>query len=335
MSIKAYAALKPGQPLEPFEYEPVELGSQDVEIRITHSGLCHSDLHIVNGDLGTQIFPVVPGHEIVGKISAIGSEVKHLNIGNRVSVGWERGSCLHCEMCMTGQENLCPENQATCVGNYGGFAEAIRLDGRFVYKVPEGLPSETAAPIMCGGITVYSPIRRFANPTSRVGVIGIGGLGHFALMFANKFGCEVTAFSTTPEKEEEAKHLGAHHFVNSKDNSQMKKAQNSLDLIVSTVNIPLNWGEYLNILKPNGSLCMVGLISKPLEIPMFPLILGQRSVRGSVIGGRPMMREMLEFATRHNIRAMTEILPMSQVNDAMEKLRSNKARYRIVLTTEN
>ena len=332
MSIKAYAALKPKQHLEPFEYEPAELGSQDVEIRITHSGLCHSDLHIVNGDLGTQIFPVVPGHEIVGNISAIGSEVKHLNIGDRVSVGWERGSCLHCEMCMTGQENLCAENKATCVGNYGGFAEAVRLDGRFVYKVPDGLPSETAAPIMCGGITVYSPIRRFANSTSRVGVIGIGGLGHFALMFANKFGCEVTAFSTTPEKEEEAKQLGAHHFVNSKDSSQMKKAQGSLDLIVSTVNVPLNWGEYLDILKPNGSLCLVGLVSKPLEIPVFPLILGQRAVRGSVIGGRPMMREMLDFADRHNIRAMTEVMPMTQVNDAMEKLRNNKARYRIVLT---
>ncbi|MCE1248916.1 MAG: NAD(P)-dependent alcohol dehydrogenase [Firmicutes bacterium] len=331
MKIKAYAALKPNQPLEPFEYEPKELGPLDVEIRITHCGVCHTDLHIIEGTFGPDVFPVVPGHEIAGFITETGKDVKRLKAGDRVGVGWQRGSCMECEWCVSGQENLCASNQATCVGHFGGFADAIRIDSRFVFPIPGKLASPNAASLLCGGATVFSPLQQLARPTMRAGVIGIGGLGHFALQFARAFGCEVTAFSTTPGKEQEAKNLGAHNFVVTKDEEQMKKAAGSLDLIISTVNVNLNWGEYLNVLRPNGSLVLVGLVQDNLSIPTFPLILGQKSVKGSVIGSIHTINEMLDFAARHDIKAMIETMPMDKVNEAIEKTKSNKARYRMVL----
>ena len=193
MGFRAYAAHEQKGPLAPFVYEPGELGPNDVEIRVSHCGICHSDVHLVDGDWGASSYPMVPGHEIVGTVAAAGPAVRQLAVGQRVGVGWQCGACLECEWCVSGQENLCAQEEATCVERPGGFAERIRVDGRFAFPIPDALRSEHAAPLLCGGVTVYAPLARFARPSLRVGVIGIGGLGHLALQFARAMGCEVTA----------------------------------------------------------------------------------------------------------------------------------------------
>lgn len=332
MSIRAYGAPGAKIPLEPFVYEPEALGPNDVEINISHCGVCHSDIHILDGDWGAP-FPAVAGHEIIGTVSALGEQVTHLKMGQRVGVGWQAGSCLECEWCMRGEENLCPNSRATCRGRYGGFAEAIRVDGRFAHPIPDELETTQAAPLLCAGITVYSPLRHFGvHSTSRVGVIGIGGLGHLGVQFAAAFGCEVTAFSTSPNKEAEARMLGAAHFVASSDVNALKHARNSLDFILCTVNVQLDWNAYLRILRPNGVLCLVGAIPGEISLPVSPIIGGQRSVRGGSIGSRSAMREMLDFAVRHHITAQVETMPMTEINAALERVRGNHARYRVVLT---
>ncbi|MBI4677713.1 MAG: NAD(P)-dependent alcohol dehydrogenase [Elusimicrobia bacterium] len=331
MSVKGYAAFGPGEALKPFSYEPDALGPHDVEIEVTHCGICHSDVHLIDNDWGITKYPTIPGHEVVGEVAGLGCEVKGLAKGDRVGVGWQAGSCLHCEWCVSGQENRCGEQSAVCVGRYGGFAEALRVDGRFAFPIPKAISSEHASPLLCGGITVYTPLRAHAHPWSRVGVVGIGGLGHFAVQFAKAFGCEVTAFSTTAEKEKEAVELGAHHFALCSDAKQMKKAAESLDLIVSTVHVDMDWESWMRVLRPNGVLALVGVSDGPLNIAPDTLLLGKKAVVGSTIGTRSAMREMLEFAGRHGIRAWAEVVPMSQVNDAVDRVRKGKARYRMVL----
>jgi alcohol/geraniol dehydrogenase (NADP+) len=332
MTIHAQAAMASKQSLKPFQYEPTALGPHDIEVAITHCGICHSDIHLIDNDWGVSSYPLVPGHEIIGTIVNAGGDVKHLKQGQRVGVGWQRGSCLVCEQCVKGDENLCPENRATCVGNHGGFAECIRTDGRFAFAIPDSLSSENAAPLLCGGATVYSPLKHYGVvPSMRVGVVGIGGLGHLALQFANAFGCEVTAFSSTPEKEKEARDFGAHRFVASASASDLKKATGSLDFILSTAFANLDWGAYLQLLRPNGKLCFVGVPSAPIHFHIGALLGGQKSVCASVIGSRNTIREMLDFAARHDIEAMTEVMPLADVNKAIEKVRANKARYRMVL----
>lgn len=332
MMIHALAAYQPKEALRPFEYEPTSLGLHDIEIKITHCGICHSDIHLIDNDWNISKYPLVPGHEIAGEIIAVGSEVKHIKIGQRVGVGWQSGSCHTCEWCRTGFENLCGSQQATCVGKYGGFAERIITDSRFAFPLPDNLESENAAPLMCGGITVYSPLRHYGvRHFHKVGVMGIGGLGHLAIQFARAMGCEVTAFSTTPGKEAEARAFGASRFILSGDKAMMKKAAGSLDFILSTVAVPMPWASFVNLLRPNGRLCFVGATPSSLDVPVNMLMMGQKSVSGSVIGGRGMIAEMLEFAARHSIQAMTEALPMSEVNRALDKVRQNQARYRMVL----
>ncbi|MDD5425700.1 MAG: NAD(P)-dependent alcohol dehydrogenase [candidate division Zixibacteria bacterium] len=332
MHIKGYAVRQAKLSLEKFEYKAEELGAWDVEIAITHCGICHSDIHLIDDDWHISQYPLLPGHEIIGQIVAAGARVNHLHIGQRVGVGWQRSACLKCEQCLAGDDNLCEESHATCVGHYGGFAESIRTDSRFVFAIPDRLSSENAAPLLCAGITVYSPLKHFhVRPSMKAGVIGIGGLGHLALQFTRAFGCEVTAFSTSPDKEAEAKSFGAHHFINSRDPSQMQTAAGKLDFILSTVFADLDWTGYMNLLKPRGNLCFVGAAASPVQIPVFSLITGQKSISGSPIGSRSAMNEMLEFAARHNIKAKTEVLPMTEVNRAIQKVRDNKARYRMVL----
>jgi uncharacterized zinc-type alcohol dehydrogenase-like protein len=262
----------------------------------------------------------------------VGSLVTNVKVGQRVGVGWQAGSCLECEWCMTGNENIFRSSIGTCKGRYGGFADKLRVDGRFAHVIPDKLSSENAAPLLCAGITVYSPLRHFGvTSASRVGVIGIGGLGHLGIQYANAFGCEVTAFSTSADKEAEAREFGASRFINSDDPDQLKAARNSLDFILCTVNVNLNFRQYLQILRPNGMLCLVGAIPDDIQIPVGVLISGQKSVRGGSIGGRATMREMLEFSARHHIVAKTECVPMSDINAALDRVRQNKARYRIVL----
>jgi len=333
MPIHAYAATAAGTPLGPFAYEPEPLGSHGIEISVSHCGICHSDLHLIDNDWGNSTYPLVPGHEVVGEVIAVGSAVSDHQVGDRVGVGWQCGSCGHCDHCVAGDEPFCADNRATCVGRFGGYADRLRVDGRFAFAIPAALSSEVAAPLLCGGATVYTPLRCFGvRPDHRVGVIGIGGLGHLAVQFAHAFGCEVTAFSSSPDKEAEARELGAHHFVASGDTDALGAAAGSLDFILSTVNVSLDWTAYLNALRPRGHLCIVGAVPSALEIPVFPLMVGQRAVCGSVIAGRPMMREMLAFAARHRIGAHTEAMAMTEVNAALDRLRAGQARYRIVLT---
>jgi len=333
MTIKGFAALEKGQELSSFDIKADPLGPWDVELAITHCGICHSDIHLIDNDWGNAVFPLVPGHEIIGTVTEKGELLNTLEIGQRVGIGWQRSSCMSCEWCLQGEENLCFKQEATCVGHPGGFAEKIRADGRFAFPIPDGLPSEEAAPLLCGGITVFSPfIEHRVSATSRVGVIGIGGLGHFALQFARAFGCEVTAFSHSKEKEAEAKALGAHHFIASDDEKSLEKAANSLDFIISTVSKPLNWDAYLNVLRPKGVLCFVGIQEKPVALAPFSVVVGRKTVCGSNIGSRPDIKTMLRFASQHQIKAQVEVFPMQDVNRAIERVRSGKVRYRAVLS---
>lgn len=332
MTIRGYAAKKPNGPLEPFQYDPKPLESHEVEVKISHCGICHSDIHLIDNDWGITDFPFVPGHEIVGTVTALGAEVQGLDKGQRVGIGWQRSACLKCEYCLRGFENLCSQLKDTCVGNHGGFAEAIRIDHRFAFPLPDGLESEYAAPLLCAGVTVYSPLVYYkVRPSMKVGVIGIGGLGHLALQFASKMGCEVTAFSSTPEKESEARGLGAHHFVYDNDSQTMEKVASTQDFILSTVNADLNWESYVDALRPGGRLCFVGVPKEAISIPVFSLIVGRNSICGSPIGSRTDIREMLDFAVLNDIKPCIETIPMSKVNEGIDRLRNNQVRYRVVL----
>ncbi len=333
MIIHAHAALEANAALKPFDYTPPDPAPEDVDLRISHCGICHSDVHVIDNDWRISEYPVVPGHEIVGTVEATGTAVKHLKPGDRVGVGWQRGACFTCEWCMSGQENLCAKMEATILdGNYGGFADRIRLDGRFVFKIPQALASENAAPLLCAGITVYSPLRNFqVRPHMRVGVIGIGGLGHLALQFARAWGCEVTAFSGTADKETEALSFGAHRFVVHSSSSAMRRVMNSQDFIINTVFSDLDWGTWVQALRPGGRLVFAGSPAGPLNFPPALLLGGRKSISGSPIGSRIEIKEMLDFAARHGIKARTEAVPMAGAGEALDRVRKGTARYRMVL----
>ncbi len=321
-----------GAQLLSYKYDAGELKPYEVEIRISHCGVCHSDVHLIDNDWGISKYPFIPGHEIIGTVTNIGSAVTNFTAGERVGVGWQADSCGVCEWCRQGNEHLCAKGQPTCVGRNGGYADAIRVNSRFVIPIPQALESESAAPLLCAGITVYSPLRNHGvGPYSRVGIIGIGGLGHIALQFARAFGAEVTAFSTAKDKEEESKSLGAHHFLNTRDSGALKKVAGSFDLLLSTVSADQDWQGYLNALRPRGVLCVLGAPAKPMQIPANPLISGQKIVTGSPTGSPAMLYEMLDVAARHGVKAITERFPMSKANEAVAKVKKNQVRYRAVL----
>jgi uncharacterized zinc-type alcohol dehydrogenase-like protein len=330
--IQGLAAHAAGAELLPFKYDPGELGPQEVEIAVNFCGVCHSDLHLIANDWGISQYPFIPGHEVVGSVTAVGAEVVSLAVGQRVGLGWQSNSCGVCEWCTRGMENLCPAAEATCVHRHGGYADRVRANCRFVLPIPEGLDSEGAAPLLCGGITVYNPLRTAGvNPSSRVGIVGIGGLGHIAIQFARVFGAEVTAFSTSAAKEDEARALGAHNFVNTRETKAMKEVANTFDFILTTVNADLDWGIFVNALRPTGTLCFVGVPPSPVSVHAFPLISGLRSITGNPTGSPYRLREMLDVAARHGVKATTELFPMAKANTAIEKVKKNKVRYRAVL----
>jgi uncharacterized zinc-type alcohol dehydrogenase-like protein len=321
-----------GAHLLPYKFDPGQLKANDVEIKISHCGVCHSDVYLIDNDWGLSKYPFIPGHEIVGTVVAIGDAVRNLAVGERVGVGWQADSCGICEWCRQGDEHLCALSQPTCVGRNGGFADKVRVNSRFAIPLPRALESENAAPLLCGGITVYSPLRNHGvRPSSRVGVIGIGGLGHMGIQFAKAFGADVTAFSTSKDKENQAKELGAHHFVNTRDTGALKKVAGSFDLLLSTVGADQDWGAYVGALRPKGVLCIVGAPPSPLSLQAFPLIGGQKAVSGSPTGSPRDLFEMLDVAARHNIKAVTERFAMSKANDAVAKVKKNQVRYRAVL----
>ena len=331
-TVKALAAGKAGAELSPFEYELGEIGAHEVEIRVTHCGICHSDLSMIDNDWGLSAYPLVAGHEVAGVVTAIGEQVSHLQPGQTVGLGWFSHSCGHCRTCNKGDHNMCASAQATIVGRHGGFASAVRCDARWAVPIPDGVKPEHAGPLFCGGITVFNPIVQFGvQPTDRVGVIGIGGLGHMALAFLNKWGCEVTAFTSTGGKMDEARSLGAHRCVNSRDDDAITAEAGRFDFILSTVNVDLNWQAYVNALGPRGRLHTVGAVLNSIPVGAFDLIMQQRSVSGSPLGSPATTADMLDFCARHDIQPVTETFKMSRANDALEHLKSGRARYRIVL----
>jgi len=329
---KGYAAKLPGGKLEVFEYDLGPLGDHQVDVKVDYCGICYSDLSMLDNHWGFTTYPFVPGHEIIGTVEAMGSHVKGLTLGQRVGVGWSSGSCGTCECCMTGNHNLCSSNIPTVLGPYGGFADKVRAQAEWVLPIPAALNPAAAGPLLCGGVTVFNPLLEFdVKPTHRVGVIGIGGLGHLALRFLKAWGCEVTAFSHNPGKEDDAKQFGAHHFVNSGDSAALARLANSFDFILSTVNCPLDWSAYITSLRPKGKLIFVGIVLEPIHLGVFPLGVGQKMVSASNTGSPPTMAAMLNFAARHNVLPRIETFKFSQVNEAIVMLRQGKVRYRVVL----
>lgn len=331
--VKAFAASEQGGELKPFEYDPGPLSKTDVEINVAHCGICHSDLSMLDNAWGITQFPLVPGHEVIGTLAAVGADVTSLKVGDRVGLGWHAGYCMTCPSCLDGDHNLCASTQATIIGRHGGFADKVRAQAASVVALPGDLDLESAGPLFCGGITVFNPLVQFdVKPTDRVAVIGIGGLGHMALQFLNAWGCEVTAFTSTKAKEAEALQLGAHQTINSQDPAELEAAAGRFDLILSTVNVKLDWNAYVTALRPRGRLHFAGATLDPLDLGVFPLIMGQRSISGSPVGSPVNIARMLDFAAHHKIKPQIETYRFDQVNEAMERLRSGQARYRIVLS---
>jgi len=331
LSISAFAALAAKQALVAYDYEPAPLSPVDVEIDISHCGVCHSDLHLIDNDWSVSEYPLVPGHEIVGTVIAAGPDAPHA-VGQRVGVGWQRSACLSCDLCKAGHENLCLQQKATCVGNMGGFAQRIRVDGRFAFALPPSLDAAAAAPLLCGGATVFAPLRRWGVKAGmHVGVIGIGGLGHLALRFLRAMKCETTAFTSSPDKRDEALRLGADHTASSTHAGELRRHAGRFDFILDTVPARIDWIAYLQALKPGGTLCLVGAPPGLMQFPASLLLSGQRTICGSDIGSPSAIRETLAFAAEHGIGAQIEKAPMAEVNAALQRVRENKARYRMVL----
>lgn len=333
-SVRAWAAHEAKGAFKTFEYTPGALHPEQVEIAVESCGICHSDLSMLDNEWGRTVYPFVPGHENIGTIVAAGEQVKGLKVGDRVGIGWISATCMHCRQCMGGDHHLCMTKEETIVGRHGGFAERLRAHWSCAIKLPQGLDPAKAGPLFCGGITVFTPILEYAKPQHRVGVIGIGGLGHMALGFLNKWGCEVTAFTSSDSKRDEALKLGAHQVVNSSDKAALKKLAGSFDMIMVTVNVAMDWALYLRLLGPRGRLHFVGAVIDPIGVGAFNLIGGQKTISGSPVGSPAAIATMLDFCARHELTPMTETFAMSEVNAAMEHLRAGKARYRVVLRND-
>jgi uncharacterized zinc-type alcohol dehydrogenase-like protein len=331
---KAWVANGAKQPLTLESVDLGPLGDEDVEVAVENCGLCHSDLSILNNDFGISQYPAILGHEVIGRITAVGPNTKGLKVGQRVGIGWNAASCMHCHQCMSGTHHLCSQVQPTIVGHRGGFATHVRSHWAFAIPLPEKLNYADAGPLLCGGATVFAPLAMYAKPSDRVGIIGIGGLGHMAVKFAAAYGCDVTAFTSSERKFDEAKGFGANHVVSSRDSGAIKKLAGSFDLIISTVNVPLDWDAIISTLAPNGRLHIVGIVLEAIPVAAFSLIKGQRSVSGSPTASPVTIETMLDFASRHNVVPQTEHFPMSKINEAFARLESGKARYRIVLDAD-
>ena len=333
--VRSWAAMAAGQPLQPYEFDPGPLGEDEVEIAVEYCGLCHSDLSMIDNAWKYSQYPLVPGHEAVGRVVAIGRQAQGLKLGQRVGVGWMQRSCLHCAPCIGGSQHMCADSKATISGHPGGFAERLRVQWLWAVPIPDGVRAEVAGPLFCGGITVFSPLLELSiSPTSRVGVVGIGGLGHMAVKFARAWGCEVVALTSTSAKHDEALALGAHRVVASNDAAALSALAGSLDLVIVTVNVPLDWKAIQATLAPRGRLHFVGAVLEPIAVKVFSLIGGQHSISGSPIGSPGNMAKMLDFCARHGIEPQVEHFPLSQINDALDHLRSGKARYRVVLDAD-
>lgn len=341
MSTKAYAAQSATSPLAPWTLERREPDPHDVQIEILYCGVCHSDLHTVRGEWGGTVFPAVPGHEIVGRVTKVGDHVKRFKIGDLAAVGCMVDSCRHCSNCKEGLEQYCLNGfVGTYNGNdkhsagvtYGGYSKQIVVTEDFVLTVSNKQPLEAIAPLLCAGITTYSPLRHWnVGKGQKVGVLGLGGLGHMGVKLAASFGAEVTMLSHSPSKEADAKRLGAHNFVLTKDDSQVKKMAGYFDFILDTVSAEHDYNLYLNLLATNGTMVCVGAPPTPAQIPAFNLIFGRRSIGGSLIGGIPETQEMLDYCAANNIVSDVEVIDISYINEAYERMLKGDVKYRFVI----
>jgi uncharacterized zinc-type alcohol dehydrogenase-like protein len=332
--ILGYAAKAIGETLKPLTYAPPKLGEHDVRVAVTHCGVCHTDIQAINDYYGITQFPFVPGHEIVGFISEVGPNVSSVKEGDRVGIGWQARSCGLCEWCLKGETQLCMKIEGTTVMvPYGGFSSSVVADHRFVYPLPSSMPAEIAAVLMCAGVTVYSALQtHVTSPDLKVAILGVGGLGHLAIQFAHAFGCEVTAISSSPDKEKQAIGFGADHFIDSNDKDSMQQLSYSFDRLICTANNRIAWSPLLMSLKKRGRLVLLGF--PDIELNSTDIVAHELSITGSLIGTSPTMRAMLSFAQEHGIKPAVELMPMSQVNTALQRVKENKARYRIVLVNE-
>jgi alcohol dehydrogenase (NADP+) len=341
MKTDAYAAHNATDPLKPFTFERRQLGKHDVKIEILFCGVCHSDLHQVHGDWGNSIYPMVPGHEIVGRITELGTGVTKFKKSELAAVGCFVDSCRECPECQAGLEQYCVHGMVATYNayerdgktpTYGGYSTHIVVDENYTLHVPENLPLEGVAPLLCAGITTYSPLRHWKiGRGHKVGVVGLGGLGHMAVKLANSFGAEVTLFSTSKSKQADAKRLGAHHFVITADPENFKPLANQLDFIIDTVSAKHDYSPYLDTLKTDGVMVCVGLPTDNISAPPFSLVTRRRSVAGSMIGGIPETQEMLDYCAQHNITSDVEVIPIQKINEAYKRLAKNDVKYRFVI----
>ena len=335
--IKSYAAKAAGADLEVWEYEAGDLLPDDVEVQVDYCGICHSDLSMIDNEWGMSSYPLVAGHEVIGRVAALGTAAadKGLKVGQRVGIGGTARSCNHCDACISGNQINCLEGSLPTIMNRGGFADKLRADWQWVIPLPENIDIATAGPLLCGGITVFKPLLlNNVTATSRVGVIGIGGLGHIAIQLLRAMGAEVTAFSSNPAKEQEVREMGADRVVNSRDPEALKALAGQFDLIINTVAVDLDWQPYFEALAYGGNFHTVGAVMKPLQVPAFTLIGGDRRISGSATGNPSELRTLMRFAGRAKVAPVTEEYPMSRINDALRHVREGKARYRVVLKAD-
>lgn len=331
--VKAYAALNAGEDLKPYEYESKTLEQNEIRIKVHSCGICHSDISAIDNSWGKSKYPMIAGHEIIGEVIEIASNSSMHKIGDTVGLGWHSGYCNNCDYCDVGDHNFCSNTKKTVFSQFGGFAEEVVAEEESVIPIPLKLNLEDAGPLLCGGITVFTPIVEFGiNEKHKVGVIGIGGLGHLAIQFYKALGCHVTAFTNSQDKNDFIKKMGADDVVSSTDQVTLKNLGAKFDLLISTVNVSLDWNLYLNIIKPRGRLHFVGVVLEPIKSLVFSLMTGRRSISGSPVGSPKNIKKMLNFCVEHNIKPIVEHFKFSDINKAIEKVRSNKVRFRAVLS---
>jgi uncharacterized zinc-type alcohol dehydrogenase-like protein len=338
-----YAAKSAKKPLEPFSFNRRSPGPHDLAIDIKFSGICHSDIHQARDEWGGSIFPMVPGHEIAGVVTSVGGSVTKFKPGDRVGVGCFVDSCRKCHSCSKGEEQYCQEGMTGTYNSYerdgktptyGGYSNHIVVDENYVLRMPENIPLDRGAPLLCAGITLYSPLRHWeCGPGKKVAIVGLGGLGHMGVKIASAMGAEVTVLSQTMKKQSDGLKMGAKHFFATSDQSTFKKLAGSFDLIINTVSADIDLNAYLSLLKTNGHMVLVGVPEKPMMIHPFPLIMGRRSLAGSLIGGIRETQEMLDFCGKHNITPEIELIPFQKVNEAYERVIKSDVRYRFVIDT--
>jgi alcohol dehydrogenase (NADP+) len=344
-TVSAYAAASATEPLTKISIKRREAGPHDVAFDIHFAGICHSDIHTVKAEWGQPLYPVVPGHEIAGVVTAVGSEVTKFKVGDHVGVGCFVDSCRECDNCLAGLEQYCTGTGMVATYNavgkngeptYGGYSGAIVVDENYVLRIPDSVPLDAAAPLLCAGITTYSPLRHWsAGPGKRVAIIGLGGLGHMGVKLAKAMGAEVTVLSQSLKKMEDGLRLGASHYYATSDPDTFTKLAGSFDLILNTVSANLDMGDYLGLLAVDGTLVELGAPEHPLSVPFFPLAAGRRSLAGSMIGGIPETQEMLDFCAEHGVLPEIELIEPEYINEAYERVLASDVRYRFVIDTSS